>query len=144
MCEYCTQRNENDTLGKEFALQATAGFKSDRYYSSWIMKNKADDKAGIMISTRRNNQKNKRRGSEKMLKIKDDVDLKELEKFGYEADDIGLNEPYLIYRKYISVYTSIDINAVDRVISKNIDDEYKIIQEKDIQDLVQAGLVEKV
>ena len=79
-----------------------------------------------------------------MLKIKDDVDLKELEKFGYEADDIGLNEPYLIYRKYISAHISIDINAADRVISKNIDDEYKIIQEKDIQDLVQAGLVEKV
>lgn len=36
-----------------------------------------------------------------MLKIKDGVDLKELEKFGFELFDIGLNEPYEVYKKYI-------------------------------------------
>ncbi len=79
-----------------------------------------------------------------MLKIKDDIDLKELEKFGYEVDDVGLNVAYLIYRKYIKAYVSIDIDTNNRVISKNVDDEYKEIQEEDIQDLIQAGLVEKV
>ena len=51
MCEYCRKRSKNEISGKEFALQETVGFKSDRYYSSWIMKNKADEKAGIMVST---------------------------------------------------------------------------------------------
>ena len=51
MCEYCNQRNENEIKGKEFYLVPTAGFKKDRRYSSWIMKNKNDINAGIMIAT---------------------------------------------------------------------------------------------
>lgn len=51
MCEYCNIRNQNEILGKNFDLQNTAGFKHDRVYSSWIMKNKADKNAGIMIAT---------------------------------------------------------------------------------------------
>ena len=43
-----------------------------------------------------------------MLKIRDDVDLKELEKFGYTKIDIGLNEPDEIYKKYIKTYFSIE------------------------------------
>lgn len=50
MCEYCNQ-DKNGIKGKEFILQPTAGFQNDRYYSSWIMKNKSDKKAGIMIIT---------------------------------------------------------------------------------------------
>jgi len=51
MCEYCKKRRENEICGKEFGLISTAGFKNDRRYSSWIMKNKTDEKAGIMIAT---------------------------------------------------------------------------------------------
>lgn len=51
MCEYCNIRNQNEILGKNFDLQNTAGFEHDRVYSSWIMKNKADKNAGIMIAT---------------------------------------------------------------------------------------------
>lgn len=52
MCEYCEEKsNKSEIMGKEFELQATAGFKRDRVYSSWIMKNKNDKKAGIMIAT---------------------------------------------------------------------------------------------
>lgn len=51
MCEYCNIRNQNEIFGKKFDLQNTAGFKHDRVYSSWIMKNKADKNAGIMIAT---------------------------------------------------------------------------------------------
>lgn len=51
MCKYCETREKNEINGKEFDLISTAGFKNDRRYSSWIMKNKADEKAGIMIAT---------------------------------------------------------------------------------------------
>lgn len=78
-----------------------------------------------------------------MLKIKDNVELKELEKFGYEEYDIGLNEPYIIYRKYLKPYISIDI-LVDGVITKNNDDNPGIIKNEEIQDLIKADLVEKV
>ena len=51
MCKYCETRRKNEIKGKEFDLISTAGFKNDRRYSSWIMKNEADEKAGIMIAT---------------------------------------------------------------------------------------------
>ena len=51
MCEYCIQRDENTIYGKHFNLLPTHGFKNDRRYDSWIMKNKNDTKAGIMILT---------------------------------------------------------------------------------------------
>ena len=51
MCEYCEKRNKNEILGKYFELKPTAGFQNDRKYESWIMKNKEDKKAGIMIIT---------------------------------------------------------------------------------------------
>ena len=78
-----------------------------------------------------------------MLKIKDNVDLKELEKFGYEEYDEGLNEPYIIYRKYIRPYISIDI-LPNRTITKNNDDSDGFVKKENIQDLIQAELVEKV
>ena len=77
------------------------------------------------------------------LRIIDDVDLKELEKLGYEKYDIGLNEPYIVYKKYIKSFISIDI-LPDGTIIKNNDDYEGIIKTEDIQDLIQAGLVEKV
>ena len=55
MCKYCTQRSKNEIKGQDFDLVPTAGFKNDRRYSSWIMKNKADEKAGIMIATNNGN-----------------------------------------------------------------------------------------
>ena len=78
-----------------------------------------------------------------MLKIRDDVDLKELEKFGYTKIDIGLNEPYEIYIKYIKPYFSIEIRPDGNIVANN-DDTNVILKEEYIQDLVQAGLVEKV
>ncbi len=87
-----------------------------------------------------------------MLKIKDDVDLKELEKFGYTLKDD--NDNYYIKRneKY-----RIQINVFDRKIlvykyRENsdwgtyigyLDKEENELKEY-IQDLNQAGLVEKV
>lgn len=51
MCEYCCERLFNEIKGKEFKLLPTFGFKNDRKYDSWIMKNIMDRKAGIMITT---------------------------------------------------------------------------------------------
>lgn len=51
MCEYCKTSPIMEIRGTEFELKPTAGFKNDRRYSSWIMKGKADKKAGIIIAT---------------------------------------------------------------------------------------------
>ena len=55
MCEYCRDRKDYEIKGDEFNLLPTFGFKNDRKYSSWIMKNKMDRKAGIMIATDNSN-----------------------------------------------------------------------------------------
>lgn len=71
-----------------------------------------------------------------MLKIRDDVDLKELEKFGFRTeDDDGFiwcepNEDIVINpNRYILVYA---------------DDEQGNCSMNILYDLIQAGLVEKV
>ena len=93
-----------------------------------------------------------------MLKIKDNVDLKELEKFGYnflEFDHIA-NKPYE-YSLYVKDYnkTIADNNSVVVLIKernvqvcKQANGYYGILDDglsrMYIQDLIQAGLVEKV
>lgn len=77
-----------------------------------------------------------------MLKIRDDVDLKELEKFGFEKLDIGLNEPYEIYTKYIKPYFSIEIRPDGSIVANN-DDTNAILKKEYIQDLIKANLVVK-
>jgi hypothetical protein len=74
-----------------------------------------------------------------MLKIKDNVDLEELEKFGfYYNDDIGQYVLNLINKP-------LTINVWNRKI--NIDDYNTLtgnILANTLYDLIQAGLVEKV
>lgn len=77
-----------------------------------------------------------------MLKIRDDVDLKELEKFGYTKFDIGLCEPYEIYEKYIKLYFSIVIRPDGNIVANN-DDGNAILKKEYIQDLIKANLVVK-
>lgn len=79
-----------------------------------------------------------------MLRIKEGIDLKELEKFGYEESDEGICEPYIIYIKYIAPYTKIEIYPEDRAILKSIDIYSRVVEEKDIEDLIKADMVEKV
>ena len=92
-----------------------------------------------------------------MLKIKDNIDLKELEKFGFEYDDefdVGmyikskhykkeLNDP--IYGKYEELFSDrICVFENDR---KIITDNYSLQNKMDYDtlfDLIQAGLIEKV
>lgn len=55
---------------------------------------------------------------------------------------VGLNDPFLVYKKYIKSYISIDIYP-DYTIHKNNDEDEGILKHEDIQDLITAGLVEK-
>lgn len=83
-----------------------------------------------------------------MLKIKSDVDLKELEKFGYKE----LNDMYF---KWVTRNRKIVIWKYNRTIVDYLKDnstysgykyegEYRHIIQPYIKDLIQAGLVEKV
>lgn len=79
-----------------------------------------------------------------MLKIKDNVNLKELEKFGFEDDELqwfyyGFTEPncYSELRIYVNKETRLISTGIDKFTSP-----YKIHDK--IYDLIQANLVEKV
>lgn len=77
-----------------------------------------------------------------MLKIKDNVDLKELEKYGF----IG----YI--REYSRKYNNDIITCIDKETReiRDIDTDYKFLMMKDlgeskrVNDLIKADLVEKV
>jgi hypothetical protein len=93
-----------------------------------------------------------------MLKIKDDVDLKELEEIGYELDEDEMyhNNIYakIIHRMFDSPYdlVVVGIDNIDKTIDlyREVDGAiYHLFKEdneikKHINDLIQAGLVEKV
>lgn len=90
-----------------------------------------------------------------MLKIKDNVDLKELEKFGYQVNEFNYakNEPYeipfCIKGIKITKREQTLITIENRVIgcAKTYACwyvPYKRIPRKYIQDIIDAGLVEKV
>ena len=88
-----------------------------------------------------------------MLKIKDNVDLKELEKFGYELQEDWLNRGYFengevkgkyIYYKSVDLYKSIEIEVDTRKIFESFDDMGKSVEEKYIDDLIKADMVAKI
>ena len=75
-----------------------------------------------------------------MLKIKDDVDLKELEKFELEFNN-GYNE-YRLFEK-----EQIFVDCETREIGLSDESCYNMVTDKPLNilfDLIQAGLVEKV
>ena len=81
-----------------------------------------------------------------MLKIKDDVDLKELEKFGFEYDED--NNCYFYYgftradcKSEIRIYIYNDTRVIATGFDEYVDPN-KIYNK--IYDLIKAGLVEKV
>lgn len=83
-----------------------------------------------------------------MLKIKDSIDLKELEKFGFENN---YNDKYLIksYKDRFSQDDYMTVSKEDKIIRiQHYQDEYgatNIIGMSDLlYDLIQEGLVEKV
>ena len=88
-----------------------------------------------------------------MLKIKDNVDLNVLEKYGYELMEDWWNRPSkitvnnvegeMIYYKNVAPYTAIEIEVKTRQISEQEDDMFTFVDEEYIQDLIQADLIEK-
>jgi hypothetical protein len=91
-----------------------------------------------------------------MLKIKDNVDLKELEKFGFETFLIRNDKVVCAVRDSRNnsckphQYFRIGVNSEDRKFNKT---KFRgggkclltlQVTRKDVQDLIQAGLVEKV
>jgi hypothetical protein len=77
-----------------------------------------------------------------MLKIKDNVDLKELEKFGFEFDDkIGR---WLCLDKKSLIKTYVKINSWNGKIQICIPLDCDQLVPDVLYDLIQAGLVEKV
>ncbi len=87
-----------------------------------------------------------------MLKIKDNVDLKELEKFGFEYRVNNYKEQWVITRTAkVKPYSSwhkdcrpnlsiISVYKIDRVLTHSTHKDVDNI----LFDLIQAGLVEKV
>ena len=80
-----------------------------------------------------------------MLKIRDDVDLKELEKFGFkEIKTSNGNIYYFQITKNYAEYVHITIYN-DRYITLDVNYEDYFTEDIDIfYDLIQAGLIEKV
>ena len=80
-----------------------------------------------------------------MLRIKEEIDLKELEKFGFKkTKSTGGEIFYYPVAWNYGLYVEITIN-VDRIIS--LDVNYEDFYSEDIDvlfDLIQAGYVEKV
>ena len=81
-----------------------------------------------------------------MLKIKDDVDLKELEKFGFKHIDVCDDIWYTYYKKKIDNNTDIHIDYSDRKIeTRSVIYDYESYEWLDtLYDLIKADLVEKV
>lgn len=79
-----------------------------------------------------------------MLKIKDNVDLKELEKFGFRErhyyDDVCYKFSRFVGNHEIQ---NLIIKSQDRVLHYNINSVYNSLYDV-VFDLIQAGLVEKV
>jgi hypothetical protein len=84
-----------------------------------------------------------------MFKIKDNVDLKELEKFGFEKRFLDDKFMYVKHKfmefDYIVILESTRIIYNNTYIPAHKNMYYRYLyNEEDIQDLIQAGLVEKV
>ena len=84
-----------------------------------------------------------------MLKIKDDVDLKELEKFGFLKRTIAKKPEFTEYCLglpcQLTIYGENYPTMSDYVFSRRIKTQSVTIYDIDVlYDLIQAGLVEKV
>lgn len=92
-----------------------------------------------------------------MLKIKDNVDLKELEKYGFEYDDyleeyvktvnsLKTSGMFVPYVRTGEMFVKKDRTIYDKISNKywNVENEHVEAIDKIIHNLIEAGLVEKV
>ena len=79
-----------------------------------------------------------------MLKIKDNVDLKELEKYGFKETQFRKYERIYDMEYYrIDIYVDIDDRTIN-IQNDNYDGEFKCEIPDVLYDLIKDGLVEKV
>ena len=75
-----------------------------------------------------------------MLKIKDKISLKELEKYGFELE----GEKYIKYSYHKFWYFGyISVSTKDRIVTIYTENDYDVVDDT-IYDLIKADLVEKV
>lgn len=87
-----------------------------------------------------------------MLKLKDDVNLKELEKFGFKEMPCLDNSVYKLYRKCIGMteYMITDFSIcvehtnIGKIIKIYSTGNYKLEELDVLYDLIQANMLEKV
>lgn len=84
-----------------------------------------------------------------MLKIKDNIDLKELEKFKFKKNKNAYykcmrNDYYLNIYQGVSIYVRSDTRWIMLDSIKGFQRMYEIEYQNVLFDLIQAGLVEKV
>jgi hypothetical protein len=82
-----------------------------------------------------------------MFKVKDDIDLKELDRFSYSHQkSSGVYFDGLLIKEIKGEPYNIDIciDITTREIFQNRENRYCELQERFIQDLIDANLVEKV
>lgn len=77
-----------------------------------------------------------------MLKIKDEVDLKELEKFGFIRDACYLDEDGNVMYSY--EFLVISIKTRELCVCSGCDEVFGDKEIAKLYDLIQAGLIEKV
>lgn len=77
-----------------------------------------------------------------MLKIKDNVDLKELEKYGFEKRTWGYYQKFNY--EYYNVKIDIESDRVYIIIHNDYNDDYSCYIPDVIYDLIKDGLIEKV
>lgn len=79
-----------------------------------------------------------------MWKLRKHIDFKELEKFRFEYIEEDFDTCCEIYSRPCGSYKSIVIFVKDRKILKVTDGKTFELKDEDIQDLIQAGIVEKI
>ena len=78
-----------------------------------------------------------------MLKLKDNVDLKELERFGFKLDDFGNYTRELVFEKYKYLVCDI-LKGSNKLFMTVMCDDIGFDELDFIYDLIQAGLIEKI
>ena len=77
-----------------------------------------------------------------MLKIKDNVDLKELEKFGFEKNEYSYVKK--IYCRLCTIIIEVHPDKLIFLQNDYYDNDFSYLIPNIIYDLIQAGLVERV
>ena len=77
-----------------------------------------------------------------MLKIRDGVDLKELEKYGFEYEDLFYKDTHYAYYNY--EFLTVNLYSKEIFIASGVDEVNGSEEVTKLYDLIKADLVEKI